>query len=111
VHGIIDRLDTNGDKTLITDYKLGLHDPGHAFQVSVYAWAAGRVTGAKSVSARVAYIGHDPVRVEDVTPDIGRIEGVVDAMEHSFNTGEFEAKPGEICKACVHRTVCEYAVP
>jgi ATP-dependent exoDNAse (exonuclease V) beta subunit len=109
VHGVIDRLDVLKDGALVTDYKLGAPHESHHFQVAVYAWAAQRAGGAEPVRARVVYLGHDPIRVDDVTLDHARIEALVAALGKSFESGEFKAKPGIVCASCEHRSHCAFA--
>ncbi len=110
LHGVIDRLDLLKDGALITDYKLGLPHASHHFQVAVYAWAAERVLGTDNVRARVVYLGHDPIRVDDVETDLAPIEALVLAMGKSFASQAFEARPGAACATCAHRTHCAFAV-
>ncbi|HET6462420.1 MAG TPA: PD-(D/E)XK nuclease family protein, partial [Candidatus Krumholzibacteria bacterium] len=109
VHGVIDRLDTLKDGALVTDYKLGAPHDSHHFQVAVYAWAVQRALGNTPVRARLVYLGYDPIRVDETDPDPQRISALVEAMEKSFASEEFEAKPGEVCAECTHRSVCPYA--
>ncbi|HET6350152.1 MAG TPA: PD-(D/E)XK nuclease family protein, partial [Candidatus Krumholzibacteria bacterium] len=109
VHGVIDRLDDDGKDALITDYKLGVTEPEHHFQVAVYVWAAARVLGRDGVRGRVVYLGHDPVDVEAVTNENARIDSIVAAMDEALKMGEFAARPGKACGTCAHRTVCKYA--
>ncbi|HEX6789696.1 MAG TPA: ATP-dependent DNA helicase [Candidatus Krumholzibacteria bacterium] len=110
VHGVIDRLDDDGKDALITDYKLGVASPHHHFQLVVYAWAARRILG-RDARARLVYLGRDPVDVETVETEHARIDATVTAMEAALTSGEFEARPGEVCKACVHRAMCKFALP
>jgi len=110
VHGVIDRLDTLKDGVLVTDYKLGAPLDSHHFQVAVYAWAVQRATGAQSVRARLVYLGFDPIRVDNVETESERVSTLVEAMGRSFESGEFQAKPGGICAACEHRPHCAFAV-
>ncbi|HKW14660.1 MAG TPA: PD-(D/E)XK nuclease family protein, partial [Candidatus Krumholzibacteria bacterium] len=109
LHGVIDRLDMLKDGALVTDYKLGLPHASHHFQVAVYAWAAERVLGTDNVRARVVYLGHDPIRVDDVDTDSARVTALVEAMGSSFASDQFEAKPGAVCATCEHRTHCVFA--
>jgi len=110
VHGVIDRLDRSEKGAVVTDYKLGSRSQNHHFQVSVYAWAAQRVLGHDGIRGRVVYLGHDPVRVEEVETDYHRIDAIVAAMEKALRTGDFAAQPGDVCATCPHRSVCEYSV-
>jgi DNA helicase-2/ATP-dependent DNA helicase PcrA len=109
LHGVIDRLDVLKNGALVTDYKLGAPHASHHFQVAVYAWAVHRVLGAGTVRARLAYIGYDPTRVDEVEPEHDRVGALVDAMGKSFEAGEFTAKPGEVCATCEHRVHCPFA--
>jgi hypothetical protein len=111
LHGVIDRLDGLKDGALVTDYKLGLPHVSHHFQVGVYAWAAGQVLGSDNVRARVVYLGHDPIRVDDVDAEPARVSALLDAMGRSLASAQFEAKPGEVCAACEHRSHCAFALP
>lgn len=108
VHGVIDRLDTLKEGALVTDYKLGAPHESHHFQVRVYAWAVQRVLGNTPVRARLVYLGYDPIRVDEIDSDPQRISTLVDAMEKSFATQEFEAKPGAVCATCEHRSHCRF---
>ncbi len=110
VHGVIDRLDDDGKDALITDYKMGSPDPEHHFQVAAYAWAAQK-TLKRDARARLVYLGLEPVDVETVETNHERFDAIVAAMEHSLDSGTFEAKPGAVCATCAHRTVCEFAAP
>ena len=110
VHGVIDRLDDDGRDALITDYKLGAPSPDYHFQVGVYAWGARRVLG-RDVRARLVYLGHDPVNIDTVAVDVARVDAIVAVMDAALKSGEFEPRPGEVCRTCVHRTHCEFAVP
>ena len=109
LHGVIDRLDVLKNGALVTDYKLGAPHASHHFQVAVYAWAVQRVLGAETVRVRLAYIGYDPTRVDEVEPEHARIGALMDAMGKSFEAGEFTASPGEVCATCEHRTHCAFA--
>jgi DNA helicase-2/ATP-dependent DNA helicase PcrA len=109
VHGVIDRLDTLKDGVLVTDYKLGAPHDSHHFQVAVYAWAAGQALGTNNVRARVVYLGHDPIRVDDVETESARVSALVEAMGKSLESGEFVAKPGGVCVTCEHRLHCAFA--
>jgi DNA helicase-2/ATP-dependent DNA helicase PcrA len=110
VHGVIDRLDTLKDGALVTDYKLGVPHESHHFQVAVYAWATQRALHERNTQARLVYLGHDPIRTDPVANDDARIDGLVAAMGKSFETEKFEAKPGEVCASCEHRSHCTFAV-
>ncbi len=109
LHGVIDRLDVLKDGALVTDYKLGIPHASHHFQVAVYAWAAERALGAGTVRSRVVYLGHDPIRTDDVETESARITALVEAMGRSFTEDEFPAQPGEVCMSCEHRSHCAYA--
>ena len=109
LHGVIDRLDVLKNGALVTDYKLGAPHASHHFQVAVYAWAVQRVLGAETVRARLAYIGYDPTRVDEIEPEHARIGALMDAMGKSFEAEEFTAKPGEVCVTCGHRANCSFA--
>jgi CRISPR/Cas system-associated exonuclease Cas4 (RecB family) len=75
----------------------------------VYAWAARKVLN-RGVRARLVYLGLEPVDVETVETEHERFDALVAAMERSLESGAFEAKPGAVCAACAHRSVCEFAV-
>jgi len=109
LHGVIDRLDVLKNGALVTDYKLGAPHASHHFQVAAYAWAVQQVLGAETVRARLAYIGYDPTRVDEVEPEHARIGALMDAMGKSFGSGEFTASPGDVCATCEHRTHCAFA--
>ncbi len=69
VRGIIDRIDTTGGDTIVTDYKVGERSDDHAFQVQAYLWATRRAGVSPSLRGRVVYLREGGVEVMDVSED------------------------------------------
>ncbi len=69
VRGIIDRIDTTADGTIITDYKVGERIEDHSFQVQAYLWAARKAGVAEPIRGRVVYLRESGVEVAEVEGD------------------------------------------
>jgi DNA helicase-2/ATP-dependent DNA helicase PcrA len=86
VRGIIDRLDTTADGTVVTDYKVGERVDDHIFQVRAYLWAVRRVGASEPIRGRVVYLREREVEVVGVEGDEG-FEERVRALEAVVTTG------------------------
>ena len=109
VRGVIDRVDTTKEGTIITDYKVGERTDDHEWQVRTYAWAAERAGVAMPVSPRVAYLRREGVEIADPAPALD-ISEIARAQDDAVAADSFTATPGAPCAACLHRAVCAFAV-
>ncbi len=80
VCGVIDRIDTAGGETVITDYKVGERHDDHSFQVSTYLWAAHKAGVAESIKGRLVYLRESGVEIVDVSADAS-VETIALGME------------------------------
>jgi DNA helicase II / ATP-dependent DNA helicase PcrA len=80
VRGIIDRIDTTADSTMITDYKVGERIDEHIFQVQAYLWAVSRAGVAETIRGRVVYLRDSGVEAVDVSAD-GGLEKIAREMQ------------------------------
>ena len=105
---ILDHEGGVADSLAILDYKtsttpLAVHD----LQLQVYA-AAGRREG---LDVRAAYV-HDLKADDRLTVDVGEdaVGGaavVISSAGERLRRKEFQAKPGDVCRRCEVRNVCE----
>ena len=123
LRGRIDRLEYDGDRFVVIDYKTGRGprtaddalDGGRALQLPIYLLAAGSLLGQDwrrgraeyrviSRSGRYRRIVFDGAGLEarhaELADALGRI---ADGMAE----GDFHAEPGEGCRACDFRGLCD----
>jgi putative RecB family exonuclease len=111
----MDRVDGDGQRQRIVDYKTGkAFDQDKAdksLQLGIYALAARALWGAASRDLVIYNLEDNSETVSQRSAgELGELECKVReisaAIRESVNEGYFEAKPGFQCRWCDFRTVC-----
>jgi len=112
VHGVFDRVERGPGGRRVIDYKVGLENPAHEFQVELYAWALERIEGEEA-TGWLCYLREGGAHVKHVATreSAGAVGALARSLERSLAAGEFTATPGEVCGACAYRAVCPTAAP
>lgn len=108
VHGIFDRVERAADDTWrVIDYKVGVEDPAHEFQVQVYMWALERIHGAPAGGV-VCYLRDDGAHLKTVAPpdSSAQVDALAASLERALRSGDYPATPGDVCAACAYRSTC-----
>jgi putative RecB family exonuclease len=115
--GVVDRLDTRDDGSLvITDYKSG-RAPTARFadsrlaQVLLYSAAVEASDGVRPAMARLVYLGQrviDVVATDDVVhPVVDQLHATWAAITTDRETDEYTPKPGPLCAWCPYAARCD----
>jgi len=122
VRGRIDRVDTDGKRARILDYKTGklyhkknnAFDGGEALQLPLYALAAERAFGLDVVSSEYAYLSSGKYvsfsgnALRDRAGDLAKILETLAAMLRAGQFPQYTAK--NRCDRCDYRPICGNAV-
>jgi ATP-dependent exoDNAse (exonuclease V) beta subunit len=110
VHGVMDRVEVGEEGWRVIDYKVGVENPAHDFQVQLYAWALGRIHDEPATGV-LCYLRERGAHVKRAaTPDSApSIEALATRLERSLASGDFAPNPGEVCASCAYRVTCPFA--
>lgn len=113
--GIVDRIETEGDGIVVTDYKSG-KAPSHRYrrsrldQVLLYAAAVEASTGEMPVRARLLYLGQRTVGMDVNQKEIDavteKLAGTWSEIQTACSEDEFEPRPGPLCGWCPYVSMC-----
>jgi len=113
--GIVDRLDTEGDGLVVTDYKSGKapsprYRRGRLDEVLLYAAAVQASTGEMPVRARLLYLGQRPVGIDvnqkEIDGVVEKLKGTWTGINTACTTDTFEPKTGPLCGWCPYVDKC-----
>jgi len=120
LRGIIDRLDIQANRAVITDYKTDWQlrtqaDVEADFQLAVYAWLVSlEYPQVDTFTVRLDFVRHGVVR--ETTLDAGRVAqvegqvlGLINQVEHALARGKFTPRPGHFCAWCGYSNQCPAA--
>lgn len=117
IRGILDRLDRNGDGSLIiTDYKTGKAPPERYampafFALKIYALLIRRRTGETPGELRLMYL-NGPTMYRLTTDDSQldamdkQLRALWHAIERAMNEERFPPRPGRLCDWCSFQAIC-----
>jgi putative RecB family exonuclease len=106
VHGVFDRIErTPGGTWRVIDYKVGVEDPSHEFQVQAYMWALKRIYG-EATEGVVCYLRNDGAHLKPVATSSAPIDMLAASLERALRTGDYPATPGDVCATCAYRSAC-----
>jgi RecB family exonuclease len=116
LHGVIDRVDTDGTTWKLVDYKTGSELPAAGLrrdlQLALYGLAAQRSLGWEPVKLEIVYLRNGE-RVE-LEPDGELLEGaerVVGEVAHGLLRRDYTARPERRrCRGCPYRLPCVSAL-
>ena len=105
-HGVFDRVERAPGGWVVTDYKIGREREDYEFQVSFYAWAAGKITGAGDVAGRLCFLRENEAVVRAAGGRQSEIESLAENLEKSLVCGSFDASPADRCATCPYAITC-----
>jgi len=116
LRGIIDRLELRDDGLVVSDYKTGrppsVNWEGRSLDgVNFYALLCQEVFGQLPVAVRLLYLSTGEV-IETVPSERSarfvatRTSAVWKAVERACQTGQFQPRPGALCKLCAFQRWC-----
>ena len=113
--GIVDRIETEGDGIVVTDYKSGKAPP-HRYrrsrldQVLLYAAAVEVSTGEMPVRARLLYLGQRTIGMDVNHKEIDgvteKLAGTWSEIKTACSEDEFEPRTGPLCGWCPYVSMC-----
>ena len=115
--GYIDRVDQEGDKRIVTDYKTGKspkpqYSGDKLNQVNFYAAALEATDGKPVNGVRIIFLGDGRELTADVTPETVAetqvlLQNTWAEITEAKETGNFPHKVGPLCGWCYHVEDCE----
>ncbi len=113
--GIVDRIETEGDGIVVTDYKSG-KAPSHRYrrsrldQVLLYAAAVEASTGEMPVRVRLLYLGQRTIGMDvnhkEIDAVTEKLAGTWSEIHTACSEDEFEPRPGPLCGWCPYVSMC-----
>jgi len=115
VKGAMDRVDENGDKIKIVDYKTGQMPQNgklefnKKLQLLIYQMAARDIFRKEVESLSFYYLeNNEEVEVLGSDKDLEKArEKIIDTIQ-GIKSGEYPPQPGPLCKYCDYKEICEY---
>jgi len=107
-HGVIDRVDRDGDGLRIIDYKVGTQREEYLYQIRFYAWILNRVLEEPVTDASIVYLHRQPdiINVDVSVAELDRIESCALRLADAKKHGEYPSAPGMVCRGCSFREMC-----
>lgn len=116
IRGILDRLDREGDRLVITDYKTGRPPPeryalGSFFALKIYALLVRNELGETPTELRLMYLNGPVVyRLEIDESQLAamdrQLRALWDRIQEALDTGRFPPRPGKLCGWCTFADRC-----
>ncbi|MCY4492959.1 MAG: PD-(D/E)XK nuclease family protein [Acidimicrobiaceae bacterium] len=113
--GIVDRIETEVDGIVVTDYKSGKAPPyryrrSRLDQVLLYAAAVEASTGEMPVRARLLYLGQRTIGMdvnhEEIDAVTEKLAGTWSEIRTACSEDEFEPRTGPLCGWCPYVSMC-----
>ncbi len=116
IRGILDRMEEDGGRLIITDYKTGKAPPeryaiGAFFALKIYALLVRREMGQTPDELRLLYLNGPTVYtipVNDAQLDAmeRHLRALWSAIDRAIRTGDFPTRPGRLCDWCAFQDRC-----
>jgi len=116
IRGILDRMEEQGDRLVITDYKTGKAPPERYaipafFALKIYALLIRRRTGRTPHLLQLIYLNGPtvyriPVNDRQLDAMDRQLRALWSAIERALERNDFPPRPGRLCDWCAFQDVC-----
>lgn len=117
LRGVIDRVDVSADGDIrIVDYKTSRsvrpdHEGSALFQLKFYALVLWRMRGVLPRRIQLIYLGNSEIVYyepdeADLLATERKVQAIWDAVRLAKETGDWQPKPGGLCRFCSHHALC-----
>ena len=113
VRGVIDRVDSMGEKIRIVDYKTGKPKEKLSFeekeQLLIYQLAVEDLFRQEAGSLVFYYLNNNSeMEFLGTKEELGKVKEKIASTIREIKKGKFPPRPSELCKFCDFRSICEF---
>lgn len=113
VRGVIDRVDSIGEKIRIVDYKTGKPKEKLSFkekeQLLIYQLVVEDLFRQEAGSLVFYYLNNNSeMEFLGTKEELGKVKEKIASTIREIKKGEFPPRPSELCKFCDFRSICEF---